>query len=94
MKRVNLSVDVITISEAKLGYIRTKDVDEADVNEVLLNAPAYFLFNSEWGIYDMIGPNLAGRILYVGIQNVQADEWRLVTAFWNDDGRGRRFYGG
>jgi len=90
--RVDLTVEIIEIDPRKAEYIRSKGVEPEDVAEVLLNAPAYFLFSDQWGIYDMIGPNNAGRFLIAGIQHVAGSNWRLVTAYWNDDGRAERQY--
>jgi hypothetical protein len=42
----------------------------------------------------MIGPTLTGRFLVVGIMRIEGSVWRLVTAYWNDDGRAQRLYEG
>lgn len=92
MQRIDLTVENIEVDPRKADYIRSKGVEPEDVAEVLLTAPAYFLFNSQRGIYDMIGPNRRGRFLVAGIQHLTENNWRLVTAYWNDDGRAKRDY--
>jgi hypothetical protein len=42
----------------------------------------------------MIGPNRRGRFLWVSIMQVTGTEWRLITAYWNNDGRAQRAYEG
>ena len=40
----------------------------------------------------VIGPNRRGRFLIVGLQQVTETQFRLVTAYWNNDGRAQRIY--
>lgn len=95
-----ISVSSIAISEAKAGYIITKGVLVADVNEVFENAPRFFLeVNAEGDSrYFFLGPNLNGRFLLVAIAPVESseeeNEWRLISAYWLRERRGRRLYEG
>ena len=57
-------------------------------------APRYFLKRPAWSLYNMIGPSASGRLLVVSIQQIEGPNWRLVTAYWNSDGRARRVYEG
>jgi hypothetical protein len=75
VERADIIVDDLSIDPRKAEYLRASHgVDEADVFEVFRNVPAYFLFDARWGIYDMIGPNVAGRFLVVGIQRVENND--------------------
>jgi hypothetical protein len=90
----DIDVNAIAIDEAKAEYIAKKGVFPADIQEVHGNAPKFYLRNQAWNLYNMIGPNLSGRFLVVGIQYVVNERWRVVTAYWNDDGRAQRIYEG
>ena len=91
MESANLHIEELIIDARKADYISTKyRVSPADVFEVLHTAPKFTHFDRRWGIFDMIGPNRAGRFLVAGIQQVEGTTWRLVTAYWNTDGRAQK----
>ena len=93
MERAELAVETITIDIRKAEYIlREHDVRTTDVAEVHANRPRYFIRSVPAGLYNMIGPNLRGRFLVAGIMHVVGDEWRLITAYWNTDGRAEEIY--
>lgn len=95
MERVDITVDNLSVDARKAEYLLTKhQVGLADLFEVYNNVPVYFLFNAARGIYDMIGPTLRGRFMVVGIRRIEGNEWQVVTAYWNDDGRAQRTYEG
>lgn len=94
MEEADIEVWYIQIDEDKAEYIAGKDVYPEDVQEVHDLAPRYFLKRPAWGLYNMIGPNANGRLLVVSIQQIEGPNWRLVTAYWNTDGRARRLYEG
>jgi hypothetical protein len=94
VEQADLEVEIITIDAGKAGYIwHVHNVRTSDVDEVLRNAPRYFVRSRPAGLYNMIGPNRDGRFLVVGLEQAIGPEWRLITAYWNDDGRAKRTYG-
>ena len=93
MESADITVDSITIQPAKAAFIlRTHHVEEEDILEVFANAPVFYLFDARWMVYDMVGPNRYGRFLVVGIQRIDGNDWRVVTAYWNTDGRAEKIY--
>jgi hypothetical protein len=94
VERAAIEVQTIAIDASKAEYIfRVHNVLPRDVDEALRNSPRYFVRSRPAGLYNMIGPNRSGRFLVVGLAHVAGTEWRLITAYWNDDGRARRAYG-
>ena len=94
MEEAFIEVREILIDDAKTAYIADKGVTPSDVDEVHGFQPRYFEWKPEWAVFDMIGPNRNGRFLIAGIQHIGGHQYRLVTAYWNDDGRARRIYEG
>jgi hypothetical protein len=92
VEAADLDVWFILIDEAKAEYIARKGVYPEDVQEVHDLAPRYFLKNAAWGLYNMIGPNRDRRFLVVSITHQEGTTWRLITAYWNGDGRARKIY--
>jgi hypothetical protein len=89
VEAADIDVWYVSIDEAKAAYIATKGVYPEDVQEVHDLAPRYFLKNAGRGLYNMIGPNEHGRFLVVSLMHLEGQTWRLITAYWNDDGRAR-----
>jgi hypothetical protein len=95
VQRADITVDNLSIDPRKAEYLlKEHQVGIEDVFDVYNNAPAYFVFDPEWETYDMIGPTLSGRFMVVGIRRIEGNEWRVVTAYWNDDGRAQKEYEG
>jgi hypothetical protein len=40
----------------------------------------------------MLGQNLQGRYLLAALAHIEGDAWRVVTAYWLRESRGRRLY--
>jgi hypothetical protein len=89
MERADLTVTEILITDVKDAYIGSKGVRATDVFEVHGHEPLYFVRGSRT---NMVGPNRQGRFLVVALAHVDKTVWRLITAYWNDDGRARRIY--
>lgn len=92
MEAADIKVWAILFDDTKIDYIATKGVMPADVDEVHGNRPRYFVRNPARNLYNMIGPNRAGRFLVAGLQQITETQFRLVTAYWNNDGRAQRIY--
>jgi uncharacterized DUF497 family protein len=91
--RIDIDIAELIIDEAKSAYIATKGVDFDDVLEVLRGSPRFFVSHAGHGPrYAMLGPNRAERFLLVAIAHVDARVWRVVTAYWLRQSRGRRLY--
>jgi hypothetical protein len=97
LERADLGVEWLLLDTAKESYIQTAHrVSGTDVFEVFANAPHFYRNTSGKGAPGvMLGPNRAGRFLTVAIAPVDsAGAWRVVTAYWLRESRGRRRYGG
>jgi hypothetical protein len=94
-RRVDLLVTDLAIDDNKASYIEVeKKVTPADVREVLGFRPRFFVRQSERGfVYAGLGPNVAGRYLTFAIEPLEGEgNWRLITAYWLRESRGRRLY--
>lgn len=89
-----IEVDAIIITDEKAAYFEAvHDVTRADVWAVLGLAPRYLVDGQ--GRYSMVGRSAEGRYLMVGlVPTSEEGAWRLVTAYWLRESRGRRLYGG
>jgi hypothetical protein len=96
-RRVEIVVTDLAIAADKAAYIAVeKKVSENDVREVLALRPRFFVREGTGGPeYSVLGPNLAGRYLTIAIAPLEEEgDWRLLTAYWLDERRGRRLYEG
>jgi hypothetical protein len=96
-RRVELVVTYLEINDEKAAYIQAeKNVTPEDVREVIGLSPRYFVRQTQSGDeYAALGPNQAGRYLTVAISPMEGEgDWRLITAYWLRESRGRRLYGG
>jgi hypothetical protein len=93
-QRVEIEVTELTVDDAKAAYIeRQHNVTAADVSQVMEGVPHFFLRRGRRGDeYSVLGLNRAGRYLVIAIAQVHGGEWRLVTAYWLNERRGRRLY--
>jgi hypothetical protein len=97
VEQVELDIASLDISDEKAAYIDTvKGVSPADVYEVLSYRPRMFMNRTERGDrYAVLGPNRRGRYLTIAIAATDIDgNWRLITAYWLRESRGRRLYEG
>ncbi len=95
MERTELEVAELTADDRKRAYLLTKGVSFVDVLEVFLGHPRYFHSRSVSGErFAILGPNKGGRFLLVPILPGDSHGvWRVVTAYWLNERRARRFYG-
>ena len=94
-RRIQIDVAYLEIDDAKSAYIRTeKGVAPDDVREVVGLSPRYFVRQGADGPeYSILGPNQAGRYLVIAIATMGVPgDWRLITAYWTRESRGRRLY--
>jgi hypothetical protein len=94
VERADIEVATLQVDDEKATYILyTHDVTVDAVFEVWQNAPRYFVeYNERGPRYSLLGPNRNGRFLVVAIAPVDVGVWRVVTAYWIRDARGRRRY--
>jgi hypothetical protein len=96
VEREALEVTALGLDEIKEAYLEAaKGVTGRDIIEVWLNTPRYFANLTGRGAPNvMLGPNRAGRFLFVPIAPVdRAGTWRVITAYWLNRARALRLYG-
>jgi hypothetical protein len=96
-RRADLVVTDLAISQDKAAYVLSeKRVSEDDMREVLALSQRFFVRQGEAGPeYSALGPSLSGRYLTIAIAPLEEEGyWRLITAYWLDERRGRRLYEG
>ena len=76
------------------NLIREHNVDPLQILEVHRNQPRYFVRNRGLRTFNMIGQTFAGRWMVVSTQPIEEAVFRVVTAYWNNDGRAAKLYGG
>jgi hypothetical protein len=77
-------------------HIAAHRVIPADVEEVLANTPHFYLNDADhMGGVVMLGPNFAGRYLFVAMYEAHdAGIWYVATAHWFSRPRAERIYFG
>lgn len=95
-RRIELEIAELQVDERKERYLQAqKRVEYLDILEGLFNAPRFFRLTSGGRTrFNMLGPNRGGRYLLTAIANVEDTRWRVVTAHWLDERRGKRDYEG
>jgi hypothetical protein len=73
-------------------HIAEHGVTPADVDEVLNNLPHFFINDADhMGGVIMLGPNLAGRYLFVAMyETAEEGLWYAATAYWLSRARAER----
>ena len=94
MEPATIPVEDLEIEAPKVAYLATKGVTVDDVYEVFWNAPRYAMSPGVLGPrFAMLGPNRAARYLLVAIAPMDnVGRWRVITAYWLRESRGRKNY--
>lgn len=83
----------LLIEDEKAEYLlHEHHVRPNEIVEVLENEPRYFLRSAERELYTMVGQTSAGRWMVVSIQPFRESAFRVVTAYWNNDGRAEKLW--
>ena len=79
-------------TDGNVEHIADHGVTPLDVQEVRDHQPHFFVARPEHFGYVMLGPNRAGRYLYVPMIEVSPGLWRVITAYWLSNRRAERLY--
>lgn len=97
-QRAEISVELLSLDDAKIGWLARREITPEHVFEVLyneVNPPHYFVrTNPESGKqeYSMVGRIDSGRYLIVPIEQVEGEHWRVISGNWLNSKRGERRY--
>jgi hypothetical protein len=96
--RVEINVEVLTIEDAKVGWLARRNITPEHVFEVLYNSsnpPHFFVRTNPENAkleYAMVGRVDSGRYLIIPIEQVEGALWRVISGNWLASRRGERRY--